>query len=139
MTITTNSHTLRGEESGLNLFAAIDAVADVMDRQIRKYKGKAYRTEQAKKSAKASAIKAAGPMAALDEPDVVGGEDSEEFGVIVRTKRFRMRPMSVEEAITEMELLNHDFFVFYNAASDEYNVVYRRRGGDYGIIEPELV
>ena len=62
----------------------------------------------------------------------------DEFGRVVRTKHFPMKPMTVEEAIMEMELLDHDFFLFNNTETDEYNVVYRRREGDYGIIEPEL-
>ena len=62
----------------------------------------------------------------------------EELGRVVRTKRFAMKPMSVEDAAMQMELLSHDFFLFYNIATDEYNVVYRRSDGDYGVIEPEL-
>ncbi|MDK2902211.1 MAG: putative sigma-54 modulation protein, partial [Clostridiales bacterium] len=63
-------------------------------------------------------------------------EESEQYAV-VRTKRFALKPMSIEEAITQMELLGHDFFVFNNAETDEVNVVYRRRNGGYGLIEPE--
>ena len=137
MTITTSSYTLRGEESGLNVFAAVDAVADVMDRQIQKYKAKAYRTAQAKKSAKSDSAKASGltavPEEVAEEANPTGG-----FGTVVRAKRFRMHPMTVDKAITEMELLSHDFFVFYNAETEQYSVVYRRRNGDYGLIEPEL-
>ena len=61
-----------------------------------------------------------------------------DLGRVVRTKRFPMKPMSVEDAAMEMELLSHDFFLFYNVDSREYNVVYRRSDGDYGVIEPEL-
>ena len=134
MTLTAGGRILRGQETGLNLFAAVDAVTDVMDRQIETYKGKAYRSSQSKKSARTDA---AGLMAAevSREPDSgpVG-----ELGRPVRTKRFTMQPMTVEDAALEMELLSHDFFFFFNQDTGEYNVVYRRRDGDYGVIEPEL-
>ena len=129
LTLNTSGHTLRGQEAALNLFAAIDSVADVMDRQIQTYKGKVYRSSQGRKAAKASAAVPAGMMA----------EEEEETDRPVRTKRFRMRPMSLDEATLEMELLSHDFFFFYSRETDEYNVVYRRSSGDFGVIEPELV
>ena len=72
----------------------------------------------------------------IDEEEEYDDEESE--GVIVRVKRFRVAPMSPEEAIEQMELLGHDFFVFYNADGGQFNVVYRRRDGDYGLIQPEL-
>ena len=127
LTIGAGGHTLRGQESGINLFGAIDAVADVMDRQIQRYKGTTYRTEQAKKSARAGRLPAGAfaEEAPQDEP-------------VVRTKRFAMTPMTVENAIEEMEFLNHDFFLFFNVETDEYNVAYRRSDGGYGVIEPEL-
>jgi putative sigma-54 modulation protein len=138
MTIDANGYTLRGQESGTNVFVAVDAVTDVMDRQIQRYKGKVYRSAQAKRSGKSSAARVG--LLAADAPvdeepvdDLVG-----EPGTVVRTKRFPMGPMAVEDAILEMELLSHDFFLFYNAATEGYNVVYRRRDGDYGLIEPEL-
>lgn len=125
MTLNTNGYTLRGQETGLNLFAAIDAVTDVMDRQIQTYKGRVYRSAREKRPARASTAAPAGIMAD-QEPDRP-----------MRTKRFRMRPMSLDDAALEMELLSHDFF-FYNGKTGEYNVVYRRSDGDYGVIEPEL-
>ena len=137
MTMSVNGYLLRGQERGLNLFAAIDAITDVMDRQIRRYKGKVYRSAQAKKAARVDALRAAdGPSedAEMERPEP---EDLEESRV-VRTKRFPMRPMAVEDAIMEMELLSHGFFLFYNIETREYNVVYRRQDGDYGVIEPEL-
>ena len=126
MTLNTNGYILRGQEAGLNLFAAVDAVTDVMDRQIQTYKGRVYRSSQGKRPARASAAAPAGMMAD-EKPDRP-----------VRTKRFRMRPMSLDDAALEMELLSHDFFFFYNRDTDEFNVVYRRSDGDYGVIEPEL-
>ena len=137
MTCSVGGYTLRGQESGPNLFAAIDGVTDVMDRQIRRYKGKVYRSAQGRKGAKEI-----GAMAEFPVEDVGTEEDEillNELGKVVRTKRFRMNPMAVEDAILQMELLSHDFFLFHNIDTNEYNVAYRRSDGDYGVIEPELV
>ena len=138
MTLAAAGSTLRGQESGVNLFAAVDAVTDVLDRQIRRLKGRIYRSAQARKAA----------GRAMADDDVIADADFdldeqdeelyEQLGRVVRTKRFAMKPMSVEDAAMQMELLSHDFFLFYNIATDEYNVVYRRSDGDYGVIEPEL-
>ena len=138
LTLKTGGTTLRGQEAGLNLYAAIDAVTDVMDRQIKRYKGKVYRSSKAKKAAR---IQDAFVEAQLPSPDEDAEDDEEyltDFGKVVRTKRFPMKPMTVDDAVSEMELLSHDFFLFRNLDSNEYNVVYRRHDGDYGIIEPEL-
>ena len=136
MTISAGGTTLRGQESGLTLFAAVDAVADVMDKQIRRYKGRAYRTSQARRSARSRAIREdAGAMMEQVAADVdAEDEPVEEMGKVVRVKRFDMKPMTVEDAIVEMELLDHDFFLFHNAETDRYGVVYRRTDGDYGLI-----
>ncbi len=132
MTLSAGRHVLRGQERGPDVYAAIDAVADVMDRQIRRYKGKVYRSEQSRESVRAGAV---------------SGEESPDDGVppppgdeaqVVRTKRFEVTPMDAQEAIDRMELLGHSFFLFYNVDTEEYNVAYRRRDGDYGIIEAEL-
>ena len=139
MTISTSGAMLRGQESGLTLFAAVDAVADVMDKQIRRYKGRAYRTSQARRSARSRAVQE--DVGALLEDVSVDDEEQEEMleelGKVVRVKSFSMKPMMVEDAIMEMELLDHDFFLFHNAENDRHSVVYRRTDGDYGVIEPE--
>ena len=140
MTISASGATLRGQETGLTLFAAVDAVTDVMDKQIRRYKGRAYRTSQARRSARNQAMREnVGALlddVATDEED--REESLEEMGTVVRVKRFAMKPMTVEDAIMEMELLDHDFFLFHNAETDRHSVVYRRTDGDYGVIEPEV-
>ena len=140
MTITASGATLRGQESGLALFAAVDAVADVMDKQIRRYKGRAYRTAQARRSARSQAIREdVGAMLEEIEADAQAEDEPiEELGKVVRVKRFAMKPMTVEDAIMEMELLDHDFFLFHNNETNKYSVVYRRTDGDYGMIEPEV-
>lgn len=140
MTISASGATLRGQESGLTLFAAMDAVADVMDKQIRRYKGRAYRTSQARRSARSQAIRedAGALLEELDAAIEAEVEESiEELGSVVRVKRFAMKPMTVEDAIMEMELLDHDFFLFHNNETGKFSVVYRRTDGDYGMIEPD--
>lgn len=140
MTISASGATLRGQESGLTLFAAVDAVADVMDKQIRRYKGRAYRTSQARRLARTQAMRDdAGVLREeLDAAIEVEVEEAiEEMGSLVRVKRFAMKPMTVEDAIMEMELLDHDFFLFHNTETNKYSVVYRRADGDYGMIEPD--
>ena len=134
LTLTAGGRVLRTQESGLNLFAAIDAIADVMDRQIRRYKGKFYRTSQGKRSARTSARQSL-PAPEVEEHDPES--EALELGAVVRTKVFPMPPMSVEDAILQMEMLSHDFFMFFNSDSDEYSVVYRRRDGGYSLIAPE--
>ena len=138
MTLVVKGYTLRGQERGLNLYAAIDAVTDVMDRQIGQYKGKVYSREQARKAGKVNFARDL-EQAAVDAEQEQVGDDVSGIPVVVRAKRFPMKPMSVEDAIMEMDLLSHKFFLFYNADAKEYNVVYRRLDGDYGIIQPELL
>ena len=114
LTLTARGHTLRGEGSGLNLFAAIDAVTDVMDRQIQWYKGKFYRSSQAKRAARASSAREGNLTARSEAEGEPEGDLLPDLGSVVRRKRFPMTPMNIENAITEMELLSHDFFFFYN-------------------------
>lgn len=122
---------LRAEERHLDIFTAIDAVVDKMYRQIKKYRGKHLARRR----------QAVSPdMVALDLPDLPDEYDIEESAEpeIVREKRFAMSPMSPSEAISQMELLGHDFYVFFNMEEEAINVLYRRRDGDYGILMPEL-
>ena len=112
---------LRGEKKAADVLAAIDTVADTMDRQIRRYKER--RQTQKKRHL---SLREASAAAVSAQPQSV-----------VRVKQFAVRPMSVEEAIDQMELLGHDFFVFANRSDAQLNVVYRRKGGSYGLIRPE--
>ncbi len=139
MTLNASGATLRGQESASNLHAAIDAVADVMDKQIRRYKGKAYRNAQARKSARNRMMRedANALLADVDDEDEQD-ETLAQLGKVVRVKHFAMKPMTVEDAVMEMELLDHDFFLFHNIDTSEYGVVYRRSDGDYGVIEPTI-
>jgi putative sigma-54 modulation protein len=99
-TLSANGRFLRGQETGVSILEAIDALSEVMDRQIRRYKTKYYRTSQARRTARAGQRKQADTSAAGVAAAPAG---SEGFGKVVRTKRFQMSPMSVEEAIAQME------------------------------------
>lgn len=116
---------LRGVTSNADMYAAIDLVVDKIVRQIHKYK-----TRLARRFKKETGFK---PDAYVPEVPV-----QEEAIDVVRRKHFAVRPMSVEEAIMQMNLVGHDFFMFFNADTEIMNVVYRRKNGSYGLIEPEL-
>ncbi len=119
--------TIRGEESSHDLYAAIDRVADKIERQIVRYKEKIV----------AHVGRASGRSRYRQDVLSPEAEQSPENGPrIVRTKRFAMKPLFPEEASIHMELLGHSFFVFRNARTQEVNVLYRRQDGDYGLIEP---
>jgi putative sigma-54 modulation protein len=120
LTIDSHGTLLRGVERGEDLPIAINRVAAVIDRQIERYKGKLY--EKGRGNSLKEELEAEPPPA----------------GRVVKVKRFTVKPMSPAEAIDQMELLGHDFFLFFNAESEELNLLYRRHDGDYGLIEPEL-
>lgn len=116
---------LRGEDSGQDVFAAIDTVVDKLEKQLVKYKEKLQRKT---KKDKAKIVEAAMAEPVLDE-----SEDE-----LVRTKHFQVKPMTVDEAIMQMNMVGHSFFVFSNSENDEeINVVYVRYDGKYGLIVPE--
>lgn len=116
---------LRAEETHNDMYAAIDLVVEKLERQIRKHKTKVNRKFRQEGSVKY--------MFKTDLDDE--NEESDEIK-IVRTKRFNLKPMDAEEAVLQMDMLGHNFFVFSNAESGETNVVYRRKDGKYGLIEP---
>ena len=119
--------TIRGEESSHDLYVAIDRVADKIERQIVRYKEKIA----------AHVGRASGRWRhSQDVASTEAGQFPENGPRIVRTKRFAMKPLVPEEASIHMELLGHNFFVFRNARTDEFNVLYRRQDGNYGLIEP---
>lgn len=120
---------LRAEERSDDIFAAIDTVVDKLYRQIRKYRGK----QQRKDRAGGEKFVAGDP---LPIEDTVVEDDLAQD--IVRRKQFQVDPMSTEEAIDQMELLGHDFFVFFNPDEDQVNVVYKRHDDNYGLLQPEL-
>jgi len=124
VTIPINGIILRGEEETGDMYSSIDMVVEKLEKQIHKYKTRINR--KLRRTALANA-----------EMEFASKNDDEEPKV-VKTKRFAMKPMAVEEAILQMNLLGHDFFVFSNAETEEVNVVYKRRNGNYGLIEPEF-
>lgn len=126
VTVRSNGTILRAEERSDDMFNSIDTVLDKMYRQIARYKGK-----------RQNRWRGAG-MVAEPLPLEIEETQFEEEARIVRSKRFPMTPMDAEEAVEQMELLGHDFFVFYNAEDGQINVLYRRKDGDYGLLQPEL-
>lgn len=120
---------LRAEEKHSDMYAAIDLVIEKLERQIRKHKTKVNRKFRGDDSLKYMFKNELEPLAEEEFPD-----DEIE---VVRTKRFDLKPMDAEEAILQMDMLGHNFFVFSNAVSGFTNVVYKRRDGKYGLIEPE--
>ncbi len=130
VTINTHGALLRGEERASNITAAIDNVVDVLNRQIERFKGRLYRSKRRTPPRKQLA-------AELAEPQEEEAVEEDQRG-IVKVKHFPVKPMSPEEALEQMELLSHDFFIFFNAENDHFSVLYRRGDGDYGLIEPEL-
>lgn len=125
VTIPVKGNIIRAEEISDDMFASIDMVEETIERQLVKYKNKLVDKKKAYRES--------------FTPDFIDAdyEDEEESAVkIVRTKSFGIKPMDAEEACVQMELLGHNFFVFLNAQTDEVNVVYKRKGGKYGLIEP---
>ncbi|AAO34966.1 hypothetical protein K144313037_01580 [Clostridium tetani] len=125
VTIPFNGVILRGEEANEDMYASIDLVIDKLERQIRKQKTKLQKRMHGD-SLRFQFI-----------PDYEGDKFKEE-SKIVKTKRFAIKPMSSEEAVLQMELIGHNFFVFESADTGEVNVVYKRKDGNYGLIEPEF-
>lgn len=124
VTIPFNGVVLRGEETNEDMYVSIDYVIDKLESQIRRQKSKIEKRTQGN-SLKFQYI------ANVEEDD---GDEPK----IVKTKKFAFKPMSTEEAVLQMELLGHNFFVYQNAENDEVNVVYKRKDGNYGLIEPEF-
>jgi ribosome hibernation promoting factor len=124
-TIWTNGPVLRAREASSDMRASIDQLVEKLERQVTRYRrqGRSRRRKEARANGRA-----------LESTPVVADEAEP---VIVKTKQFPVKPMGPEEAVLQLELVGHDFFVFRNADSGEVNVVYRRRDGNYGLIEPQ--
>jgi putative sigma-54 modulation protein len=120
-TIWTKGPVLRARESSQDMKASIDLLVDKLERQAQRLRDKRRRGQRNHEPIAEGAV----------APD--SGEP-----VIVKTKQFAVKPMSPEEAVLQLELIGHDFFVFQNADTTDVNVLYRRRDGDYGLIEPQI-
>ena len=123
VTIPIKGNIIRSEQVSNDMYVSIDLVEEVIERQLRKYKNKIVDKQQS----------AANFQKAYLDKDYEEDEDVK----IIRTKKFDIKPMYPEDACVQMELLGHNFFVFCNAETDQVNVVYKRKGNTYGLIEPE--
>ena len=123
VTIPVKGNIIRSEQVSSDMYVSIDLVEEVIERQLRKYKTKIVNQQQA---------------GGNFQKEFVEDEFLEDEEVnIIRTKKFGIKPMYPEDACVQMELLGHNFYVFRNAETDELNVVYKRKGNTYGLIEPE--
>ena len=123
VTIPVKGNIIRSEQVSSDMYVSIDLVEEVIERQLKKYKNKIVDKQQ---------------NAAAFAQEFVDKDYDDDEVKIIRTKRFGIKPMDPEEACVQMELLGHNFYVFFNAETEEVNVVYKRKGNTYGLIEPEL-
>ena len=124
VTIPVKGNIIRSEQVSSDMYVSIDLVEEVIERQLKKYKNKIVSKQQ--------------NAAAFAQEFVDKDYDDEDDVKIIRTKRFGIKPMYPEDACVQMELLGHNFYVFFNSETEEVNVVYKRKGNTYGLIEPEL-
>jgi putative sigma-54 modulation protein len=122
-TLNSNGMVIRAQEKADDIRTAVDRVVDALTNRVARYKGKRF--EKGKDTVRTM------------EPAAAGGEAATR-GRIVKTKQFTVKPMPVDEAAEQMELLGHDFFLFVNSDSGKANLLYRRKDGDYGLIEPNM-
>lgn len=124
VTIPMKGSMVRAEQTSTDMYVSVDLVEEVIERQLRKYKNKLIEQKQA--------------IINLNQEFIDDSYEEEDNIKIIRTKKFAIKPMDPEEACVQMELLGHNFFVYRNAETDEVNVVYKRKGNTYGLIEPEF-
>lgn len=126
VTIPMKGNTIRAEQVSSDMYVSIEVVEELIERQLKKYRNKIVTKQQSAEKYFA-------------EEYLTGDSDGEENEIrIIRSKRFGIKPMYPEDACLQMELLGHDFYVFLNAETEEVNVVYKRKGNSYGLIEPEF-
>ena len=124
VTIPVKGNIIRSEQSSTDMYVSIDLVEEVIERQLKKYRTKLVTKQQS--------------VASVFKKDFLEEQSEEDEEIkIIRTKKFDMKPMYPEDACVQMELLGHDFYVFINAETEDVNVVYKRKGNTYGLIEPE--
>ncbi len=124
VTIPVKGNIIRSEQTSNDMYVSIDLVEEVIERQLRKYKNKLIQKKQAAGN--------------FQKAYIDNEYDENEEVRIIRSKKFDIKPMYPEDACVQMELLGHNFFVFCNAETDQVNVVYKRKGNTYGLIEPEV-
>ena len=137
LTIQTGRRLLRAEESDPDVNAAIDRAVDKLTTQLRRFHDK--RSDRKGPSPESIRTVDLPTIDAVDDDFILDGDEAEADRLLglVRTKRFSLKPMDVDEAIEQMELLGHDFYLFQNAAEETLSVVYRRRDGAYGLLIPD--
>ncbi|WP_036481176.1 ribosome hibernation-promoting factor, HPF/YfiA family [Myxosarcina sp. GI1] len=131
VTVYANGTVIRAQEGSSNLYASIDMVADKIYRQLRKYKEK-HLTKKTHAHVRTGDIIEAAPV----EENLIGDRTPELPAEIVRNKYFAMPPMTIDEALAQLELVDHDFYMFRNKETQEINVIYTRNHGGYGVIQP---
>ena len=136
VTLKTNGTLIRAEQSAGDAHSAVDVVLDKLDRQITRYRSRRFGAYNKGGESRVGVGKAVAEDEGISDEEE---EDEEEEGRLVRTKRFQMKPMDVEEAVQQMLLLGHNFYVFFNSETGSVSVVYRRNDGDFGLIEPSKV
>ena len=122
VTIPVKGTVIRSEQVSNDMYVSIDLVEEVIERQLRKYKNKIVQREQGGGSFR---------------QEFIDKEAEDEEVRIIRTKQYDLKPLYPEDACVQMEMLGHSFYVFVNAETDQVNVVYKRKGGTYGLLEPE--
>ena len=135
VTVNADGTLIRGEDRSPQLLATFDKALDRVERQLRRNKDKLVERGRRDRAEDVEATAGEPVTAQQDEPDLP--TDQENIN-IVRTKSHVLKPMTPEEAVLQMDMLGHDFFVFFNGQTERVGVVYRRRDGDYGLIEPEI-
>jgi putative sigma-54 modulation protein len=133
VTVYANGAVIRAQEGSENLYASIDMVADKIARQLRKYKERLLK-QKSHAQVKVGAFVAEEAV----EGSLIGNRTAELPSEVVRMKYFAMPAMSIEEALEQLQLVDHDFYMFRNSATDEINVIYIRNHGGYGVIQPRL-
>lgn len=128
---------LRAEETSPDMYGSVDLVADKLERQIRKYKTKVNRRQRRQK---VDAPEPVDPDLLNTHVDGLDGDEEQQLGSdigveIVRTKQLTLKPMNAEEAVLQMDMLGHDFFIFEDAETEGINIVYKRKDGKYGLLE----
>ncbi len=124
VTIPVKGNIIRSEQVSSDMYVSIDLVEEIIERQLKKYKNKIIEKQQARE--------------VFSDEYIEKDYDEDDTVKIIRTKKFGIKPMDPEEACIQMELLGHNFYVFSNSETDEVNVVYKRKGSTYGLIEPEF-
>jgi putative sigma-54 modulation protein len=137
VTLRASGAILRAEDRSEAIYTCIDNVVDKIHRQIVRYKGKRVDRRQGQLGNKQNQNSDQEELPAL-EPEIVAALAEEQERKIVRTKRFLVSPMTEEEAIEQMELLGHNFFIFYNTNVERINVLYQRGDNNYGLLDPDL-